>query len=120
MPGPIRASSRCFLVLIFAALVGAAAEQDAIAPQKKIQLFNGKDLTGWYTWTRNSKYEDPKKVFSVVDGKIRISGEEWGGLATKNMYRDYHLIVEWKWGGPALGERAKKARDSGILVHGRG
>jgi hypothetical protein len=36
------------------------------------------------------------------------------------MYRDYHLIVEWKWGGPAHGDRATKARDSGILVHGVG
>ncbi len=36
------------------------------------------------------------------------------------MYRDYHLVVEWKWGGPTLGERKTKARDSGILVHGVG
>lgn len=95
-------------------------QQDAITPRKKIALFNGKDLTGWYTWTRDSKYEDPKRVFSVVNGQLRISGEEWGGIATKNMYRDYHLIVEWRWGGPALGERKTKARDSGILVHAVG
>ena len=74
-----------------------ADPQDPITPRQKIQLFNGKDLTGWYTWTRDSKYEDPKKVFSVVIGLLRISGEEWGGVATKNMYRDYHLVVEWKW-----------------------
>src|SRR3954470_4533860 len=98
----------------------ADEKQDAITPHEKIALFNGRDLTGWYTWTRDSKYQDPKKVFTVVDGVIRISGEEWGGLATKSMYRDYHLIVEWKWGGPTLGERKTKARDSGILIHGRG
>ena len=98
----------------------AADPQDPITPRQKIQLFNGKDLTGWYTWSRDSKYEDPKKVFSVVNGLLRISGEEWGGVATRNMYRDYHLIVEWKWGGPTLGERKTKARDSGILVHAVG
>ena len=92
----------------------------AIVPQKKISLFNGRDLTGWYTWLRESKYEDPKKVFSVVDAMIHISGQEWGGIATRQMYRDYHLIVEWKWAGPAHGDRKTKARDSGILVHALG
>jgi 3-keto-disaccharide hydrolase len=97
-----------------------ADQPEASAPRKKIALFNGRDLDGWYSWSRNNKYEDPKKVFTVVDGVIRISGEEWGGIATKQMYRDYHLIVEWKWGGATHGERKTKARDSGILVHGVG
>ena len=56
----------------------------------------------------------------MQDGVLRISGEEWGGVATRQMYRDYHLIVEWKWGGPTHGNRVGKARDSGILVHGVG
>jgi len=98
----------------------SADPEPAVAPTKKIALFNGRNLDGWYTWLREDKYEDPKKVFSVVNAAIRISGEEWGGLATKQMYRDYHLVVEWKWGGPAHGAREKKARDSGILVHGTG
>ncbi len=96
------------------------ARQEAIAPREKISLFNGKDLDGWYTWLKDSRYADPKKVFSVQDGMIRISGEEWGGIATRQMYRDYHLVVEWRWGGPTHGERTGKARDSGILVHGIG
>ncbi|HUS05424.1 MAG TPA: DUF1080 domain-containing protein [Bryobacteraceae bacterium] len=100
----------------------AADEKAAppIAPHKKIALFNGRNLDGWYTWLRENKYEDPKKVFTVKDGMIRISGEEWGGIVTKNSYRDYHLVAEWKWGGPNLGERKEKSRDSGILVHSVG
>ncbi|MDQ6704356.1 MAG: neutral/alkaline non-lysosomal ceramidase N-terminal domain-containing protein, partial [Acidobacteriota bacterium] len=94
--------------------------QHAITPHEKITLFNGRNLDGWYTWLREGRYQDPKKVFSVQDGAIRVSGEEWGGLATKQTYRDYHLIVEWKWGGPTHGERIGKARDSGILVHALG
>lgn len=111
---------RLGLLTLLLLSVCPADQQDAIKPHQKIALFNGKDLTGWYTWTRDNKYEDPKKVFSVVGGHLRISGEEWGGIATKNMYRDYHLIVEWKWGGPTHGDRKMKARDSGILVHGVG
>ncbi|HWE38196.1 MAG TPA: DUF1080 domain-containing protein [Isosphaeraceae bacterium] len=82
--------------------------------------FNGRDLAGFYTYLNEHKYDDPKGVFTVRDGLLRISGEEWGGIATKEAYRDYHLIVEWKWGEATWGSRAKAARDSGILVHGVG
>jgi hypothetical protein len=103
-------------VLLFLTGVGA----EPITPAKKMQLFNGRNLDGWYTWSRDSKYADPKAVFTVADGVIRIPGEEWGGIATREEYRDYHLIVEWKWSGATHGNRKDKARDSGILVHGVG
>jgi Domain of Unknown Function (DUF1080). len=109
----------CVIALAFACLL-PAEDPAPITPSHKIALFNGKNLDGWYTWLRENRYDDPQKVFSVEDGMIKISGEEWGGLVTKNAYRDYHLIVEWKWGGPAHGERKDKARDSGILVHSVG
>ncbi len=108
------------LLALVSSAYGTGPEPSAITPRKKIAVFNGRNLDGWYTWLRENKYEDPKKVFSVSNRMIRISGEEWGGLTTKNAYRDYHLTVEWKWGGPAHGDRAAKARDSGILVHGSG
>jgi len=82
-----------------------------------ILKFNGKDFTGFYVYTKDHKYEDPKKVFTVVDGMIRISGEEYGGIATGGNFRDYHLIAEWKWGNETWGARKEKTRDSGILLH---
>jgi hypothetical protein len=82
--------------------------------------FNGKDLTGFYTYLEHSKYDDPKRVISVEDGAIRVSGEEFGGFATKEEYGDYHLIVEWKWTGRTCEPRVAKARDSGILLHAVG
>lgn len=79
--------------------------------------FNGKDLTGFYTYLHDHKYEDPNQIFSVKDGMIRVSGEEFGGFATCGNFRDYHLIVEWKWGALTWAPRKDKARDSGILLH---
>jgi len=102
------------------ALPALLLAQDAVQPTKKLKLFNGKSLDGWYTWLRESRYDDPKKVFTVQDGALRISGEEWGGVATKQAYRDYHLVVEWKWGGKVYPPREKNTRDSGILVHAVG
>jgi hypothetical protein len=113
--------STIILILALTFPLLAQIPQDAIAPQGKIALFNGKDFSGWYTWLKETKYEDPKHVFTLTkDGMIRVSGEDWGGLTTKSSYKNYHLIVEWKWGGPNLGKRAGHARDSGILVHGVG
>lgn len=110
-----------FIPLVVAAVAWCAdVPKPAIRPSGAILLFNGKNLDGWYTWLRENKYEDPHHVFSVRDGMLRISGEEWGGVATRQSYRDYHLIVEWRWGGPNWGERKEHARDSGILVHGIG
>jgi len=35
-------------------------------------------------------------------------------------YRDYRLIVEFRWGLLTWGQRKNAARDSGVLVHGQG
>jgi len=94
---------------------------EAICPTEgPIKLFNGRNLEGLYTWIRGSKYADPKKVFTVEDGMIHISGEGYGGLITSQPYRDYHLMVEFKWGEKTWGDRVNGARDSGVLLHGWG
>jgi hypothetical protein len=96
-----------------------------IVPAKPISLFNGKDLTNFYTWLVDHKYTDPNRVFTVVeqvDGApaIRVSGENWGGFITKEAYANYHLVVEYRWGDLTWGTRKDKAMDSGILIHARG
>jgi hypothetical protein len=89
-----------------------------VRPNKTIELFNGKDLSGLYGWLKDTRYQDPKKVFTVHDGMIRISGEVDGYLATEESYEDYHLIVEFKWGEKTYG--SKTVRNSGILLHAVG
>jgi hypothetical protein len=79
--------------------------------------FNGKDLTGFYPYTHKNHFADPDRVFSVVDGQIRISGEDFGGLSTGGNFRDYHLVTEWRWGKKTWAPRVDKSRDSGILLH---
>ncbi len=92
-------------------------------------LFNGTDLAGWDTWLgKPSKDEkeiglnsDPKKVYSVVDvdGKpaIRISGEVFGALTSKDELENYHLKLEFKWGEKKWPPRENSVRDSGLLYH---
>lgn len=114
----------CFRPLAIAANVSSETTA-ALTPDKPISLFNGKDLTNFYTWLVDHKYSDPNRVFSVVervDGApaIRVSGENWGGLVTKESYANYHLVVEYRWGALTWGGRKDRAMDSGILVHARG
>jgi hypothetical protein len=94
-----------------------ARELPAVRTGDPILQFNGKDLSGFYTYLHDHKREDPSKVFTVHDGMLHISGEEWGGLTTRDEFQDYHLIAEWKWGERTWGERKSRTRDSGILLH---
>jgi hypothetical protein len=112
------------LLLPLASSSGWAAET-AIRPDRTIRLFDGKTLDGFYTWLVDSHREDPLRVFSVVDQvdgapAIRISGERWGGLVSRETYRDYRLVVEFRWGLATWGERKNATRDSGIMIHGQG
>jgi hypothetical protein len=106
------------LGLVFADTAIANDSTEAVAPTRVTQLFNGKDFTGMYTWLKKSKRADPRKVFTVENGMIHVSGEDNGYLATDRAYRDYHLIVEYKWGKKTYGSRY--VRNSGILLHGIG
>jgi hypothetical protein len=85
-----------------------------------VKLFNGENLEHFYVWHRETKYTDPKKVFTVADGVLRVSGEGFGGLITLDDWRDYHLVIEFTWGEKTWGDRVDRARDSGLLVHGWG
>jgi hypothetical protein len=100
-------------------------QANAIPVTKPIKLFNGKDLTNFYTYLGApgkgekpyGKNHDPEKVFTVENGMICVSGKVFGGLITEQEYENYHLIVEFKWGEKTWPPRAENARDSGILLH---
>ena len=109
------------IMFLFGVSVSAAADPVV----KPIKLFNGKDLTNFYTYLiapkkgekPYGKNNDPQKVFTVADGAIRVSGEIWGCFTTEKEYEDYHLIAEFKWGTKTWGSREKATMDSGILLH---
>jgi hypothetical protein len=85
-------------------------------------LFNSNDLSGWYTWLVDSSHDDPRRVFSVAQQQIRISGDGLGYLATSNEFRNYTLSLEFRWGtnNTRWGHRIGKARDSGVFLHATG
>ena len=109
-------------------------------------LFNGRDLSGWVTYLSKpdrawevpglkrdtngaylepiGKNRDPLKVFTVetVDGQpaIHVSGQGFGTLTTSEVFTNYHLRLQMKWGERRWASRATVRRDSGLLYYGHG
>ncbi len=99
-------------------LFGGEKGASPIRPREVIVLFNGKDFSGLSTWLKDTKHADPRQVFRVRDGQLQISGDGHGYAATEKEYRDYRLVVEYKWGKRTDG--GKYVRNSGILLHATG
>jgi len=97
---------------------GAGNPSEAVTPTKPIQLFNGRDFSGLYTWLKDTGYDDPEKVFTVQNGIIHIKGHPMGYVATQKAYQNYHLITEFKWGEKTYG--SETVRNSGVLLHANG
>ncbi|GAB4135369.1 MAG: DUF1080 domain-containing protein [Planctomycetaceae bacterium] len=81
----------------------------ADSPAGEQNLFNGKDLSGWtfFLVDKNAKMED---VWSVKDGLLVCKGKPMGYLATKQKFKNFKLIVEWRWAP------GKKPGNSGVLM----
>ena len=98
----IRIAVPVFLIAIaFAPLFVRAQEPEPV------QLFNGKDMTGWTFFLKDEKAK-MQDVWSVGDGVIHCKGNPVGYIRTKEKYTSYKLKVEWRFPG--------KAGNSGVLL----
>ncbi|WP_165041820.1 DUF1080 domain-containing protein [Dysgonomonas sp. ZJ709] len=65
-----------------------------------------------------------KNVFTVNEESgtpiLRISGEIYGCLFTKNSYKNYRFKLKMKWGNKKWEPRLDEPLDSGILYHSQG
>lgn len=136
----------CFVTLAPLILSYPSKGQQPSNQTEWITLFNGEDLTGWYTYQRRPEptsdvdglsrdsegnylepiglNRDPLQVFTVIqeddEPAIRISGETFGILVTNDEYENYHLRLQFKWGDEKYPPREDLLRDSGILYHSIG
>jgi Domain of Unknown Function (DUF1080) len=86
------------------------ASAEAIKPDRVIQLFNGRDLSGW-TPDVPARDKDPNAAdsFIVRNGMLVSLGVPRGHLLTESAYRDYRVEAEYRFPG--------KPGNCGILVH---
>lgn len=93
-----------------------------------IQLFNGKDLTGWTPKIRGYEAGDNfGNTFRVEDGILKVSydayekfDERFGHLFYEKPFGNYIIRVEYRFTGEqCLGGPGWAIRNSGIMVHGQ-
>src|SRR6266496_1174995 len=89
-------------VVLLLAITFPARGDDA----KPIQLFNGKDLTGWTAVSSDPKTKT-EEVWTVVDGNLHCKGHPAGYLRTDQDFTNFKLTFEW---------RTLKKGNSGCLI----
>ncbi len=95
----------------------------AISPGAVVNLLADPSLAGFTAHLNPtaSLSDDPKKIWAIgEDGVMQVSGEGMGYLRTKQAYRDYHLVIDYRWDERTLANRADRARDCGLLLHAFG
>ena len=123
-----------FLTFSFASCKDAetkdGAEKSAEAAKKSewVQMFNGKDLTGWTPKFKGSEAGvNFKNVFKVKDGKLIVDYSEYGDwdgnfghLFYEKSFSHYVLRAEYRF----VGEQVKNGpgwawRNNGFMIHGQ-
>lgn len=95
-----------------------------------VDLFNGKDLTGFTAYREKSTTLTPAQaaeIFKVEDGAIRVYGDfadkstqARHTLVTNTSYGKYNFWMEYRWGTKTFAPYAdttRYPRDAGILFH---
>jgi hypothetical protein len=108
-----RSSLGLILAISVLSVASAFPAEEKTADEGWVSLFNGKDLTDWYTYLDSSgKNKDPKGVFKVENGMIHILESDNGYLATNQDFSNVRIHVEYKWGAK---RRTEGKRNSGLL-----
>jgi Domain of Unknown Function (DUF1080) len=121
------APSICF-ALLGISLAATAAEAPRGADEEWIQLFNGRDLTGWTPKLSHHELGDNyAQTFRVEDGLMKVRYDRYtdsyqtrfGHLFYDKPYSYYRLVIEYRFVGQqaAQGPGAWADRNSGIMVH---
>jgi hypothetical protein len=76
-----------------------------------VQLFNGKDLTGW-----RLRFEKGKGCWTIDDGAM-TNGKECVDIITEQKFKDFKLSLEFKVADPQV--NGGQPSNSGIYLRGR-
>jgi hypothetical protein len=90
---------------------GFAADLPApVTPTERVDLFNGRDFSGWAFCLRSNA--PPAETFSISNGLMHCTGQPFGYARTEQSFRDYKLTVEWRFV-----KVAPRADNTGVFVH---
>jgi hypothetical protein len=121
---------RVLFVMLAVAVAAAVPAAQMHAPRFEwIQLFNGRDLTGWTPkFTKHDVGVNLHNTFRVEDGVLKVRYDDWpdfngefGHLFYKDAFSYYLIAVEYRFVGeqlPFAGEELSWAvRNNGVMLH---
>lgn len=118
--------SRIATAVLCLAFAASAAAQNNPDEKEWLQLFNGKDLTGWTPKIRGYDLGDNfGNTFRVENGVMKVGyekydkySERFGHIFYKDKFSHYIIAVEYRFVGDQAPEGPNWARrNSGIMVH---
>lgn len=96
---------------ILLSVVGCGGLMKSDAPIGSVELFNGRDFSGWERFVPDPSV-DVDSVWGIRGDVIYCSGVPNGYIRTKTDFKDYHLHLEWRW--------PEEPTNSGVLLHAVG
>jgi hypothetical protein len=132
MRNTLRVLLRCRLLVVVSLPVAFPAagqgQRDAIRPVRaEWRSLLDDTLWQWEGWTgvpvggsRPIGLGDPRRLFTVTRDKdrgwqLRVSGEVFGGLTTREAFGNYQMTPEVKWGTTTWPPRHNETEDLGDL-----
>ncbi|HEU5290483.1 MAG TPA: DUF1080 domain-containing protein, partial [Cyclobacteriaceae bacterium] len=116
--------TRILSLLFFILLIACSGPKET--PAEYVQLFNGKDLTGWTPKIAGYKPgENYKNTFRVEDGLLKVSYSEYdsfrgefGHLFYKDLFSNYRLRIEYRFSKDRTkGSPGWAFANSGVMFH---
>ena len=131
-PAARRVAARSHALLATVCLVLTAATAfaagDSAKQEQWIQLFNGKDLTGWKVKIKGYELGDNyQNTFRVENGVLKVAYDgyekfdgKFGHLFYEKPFSNYVLRVEYRFvGNQVPGGAGWALRNSGLMLHGQ-
>ena len=86
------------------------------AQRTTLQLFNQKNLDGWYAYEpETGKHTNASDLFSVENGMIRLYGNKAGYLMSEQSFHNFKLTAEFRWNTDTTFVRKMNNKNSGLM-----
>lgn len=127
----MKSSIKQYAVAVVMAVISLSSVGALQAEEEKsewIQLFNGKDLSGWTPKFKGLELgENYKNTFRVEDGLLRVCYDQYdkwennfGHLFYKSEFSHYILRAEYRFTGEQVkGGPGWAFRNNGFMIHGQ-
>src|SRR6476469_9742503 len=92
-------------VALFSLWCGSRAAEPLRRPVDLLQTIKSGEVE-YHINPKMDFHDEPKDIWTFgADGLLHISGRGYGYVATNESFRDYRLVLEFRWGEKTWGVR---------------